>query len=147
MCEKYKGQMTIITSSGVQKHIFAQLREIANSFGCDYRALWTGFSDLAVDGRFIDVNNGRRLNSFGDFEPFVLGQPNGDTKENCANANLDMPYENQSWFDATSWFDANCQDEIHSFCKCDENPQVQIRGEQKISMKNDWLCDKLINQA
>ena len=130
MCEKYQGQMTIITSSEVQKNLFDPLREIANSFGCHDREVWTGFSDTAVEGHFIDVNDGRWLNSLGDFDPFVIGQPNGDTKQNCADADLDIPYEK-------SWYDVPCEEyAIHSFCRSDENPQAQIRGELKFIMKN-----------
>ena len=134
MCEKYRGQMTVITSSELQKTLFDKLKDIANSFGCDYGAVWTGFSDTAVEGHFIDVNDGRRLDSLGDFHPFVIGQPNGDNKQNCAGANLEMPYE-KSTFDATSWFDDACENEVHSFCRIDENPQAQIRGELKIIRK------------
>ena len=138
--------MTVITSSELQKTLFDQLKDIANSFGCDYRAVWTGFADIAAEGSFIDVNNGRRLDSLGDFDQFVIGQPNGDTKENCANANLDIPYEKPR-FDAKSWYDGPCEDTIHSFCRSDENPQVQIRGELTIIMEIYLRGKILINQG
>ena len=124
MCEKYRGQITTITSSEVQKHIFDQLRETANSsVACDWQGVWTGFSDLEVEGHFIDANDGRTLDSLGDFDPFVIGQPNGDTKQNCAFADLELPY------DTKAWGDGPCADAIHSFCRMDYNPTLQIRGE------------------
>ena len=124
MCEKYQGQMTIITSSEVQKSIFDRLRKVANlTVGCDdRRAVWTGFSDTAVEGHFIDVNDGIWLNSLNEFDPLVIGQPNGDTKQNCLSALFDMPY------DAKSWYDDTCVHKWHSFCKINNDPTFQIRG-------------------
>ena len=129
MCEKYRGQMTTIRSSKQQKQIFDQLREIPNSVvGCAWPGIWTGFTDMAVEGQFIDVNDGILLNSLGNFSPFIIGQPNGDTKQNCAQACIacDKPL-----LDAKSWGDGPCDDAIHSFCQINRNPQFQLRGKLK----------------
>ena len=125
--------MTIITSSEIQKNIFDRLRAIANSsVRCDYLGTWTGFTDTAVEGHFIDVYDGKWLNSLGDFDPFVIGQPNGDTRENCANADLESSqYNKNPSFDARTWYDDPCDLAIHSFCKTHSNPTFNIRGKLK----------------
>ena len=128
MCEKFRGQLSTITSSKIQKGLFETLREIANySVGCDYRSVWTGFSDSIVEGDFIDVNHGTMLKSLTDFDPFVIGQPNGHTEQNCVWAYFDMPHEKPCWFDDP------CDVKVHSFCKIRMNPMFQIRGKLKES--------------
>ena len=123
LCEKYKGQMTIITSSELQRTLFLQLEHISEGLECTWHnEVWTGFSDGEVEGHFVDVNEGRALDAMYDLNPFVLGQPNGGITENCAAAIAEMPNEN-------SWFDGRCDDSILSFCKFDKNSHLQIRGE------------------
>ena len=120
--------MTVITSSEMQKYLFDRLREVANSsVGCAYPGIWTGFSDIAAEGHFIDVYNGKWLSSLGDFDPLIIGQPNGDTKENCASADLRV-YNKKPSFDAKTWYDDPCDVALHSFCKIHQNPTLKMRG-------------------
>ena len=72
MCEKYRGQMTIITSSKQQRELFLQLRHISKSSDCTWHnEVWTGFSDKESEGNFVDVFDGRDLDAIVDFQPFL----------------------------------------------------------------------------
>ena len=133
MCEKLGGQMTIIKSFDIQKSLFSQLQTVTNDClcadaipGCDWPGVWTGYSDNVVEGRFVDVNDGQELDaSLGKFS-FVTGQPNGDTLENCAGAAIAM-FSKQN----KSWFDIKCEQRLLSFCRVNENPVMNLRGEYK----------------
>ena len=123
LCEKYRGRMTIITSSKQQRELFLQLRQISQSTDCTWHnEVWTGFSDEEEEGHFVDVIEGRDLDATVDNQPFFLGQPNGGSLENCASADAKVVSEQ-------SWYDARCDDSILSFCTIDKNPLLQIRGE------------------
>ena len=128
MCEKYQGTIIVITSPEIQKTLFDRLSEIANhSVECDYLRIWTGFSDTAVEGHFVSVYDGTWLNSLVNFEPFIIGQPNGDTIENCALADLAV-YNKKPSLNAKTWYDTPCEWAVHTFCKIHKNPTFKIRG-------------------
>ena len=125
MCEKYKGKMSIITSSEMQESLFSQLQPISDFSECYWSGVgvWTGFTDRDDEGNFVDINEGRDLSNMLHFQPFFLGQPNGHTSENCASADSTLPY-------TKSWYDTRCDRSLLSFCKISQNIQVQIRGKR-----------------
>lgn len=52
------------------------------------------------------------------FQPWYLGEPNGDTLENCAIV----------WTGKDAWNDQNCNEDFCGFCEFDRAPDLQIRG-------------------
>ena len=120
LCDKYRGKMTMIRSSELQKELFSRLDGITNieCLSKERVYIWTGFSDEASEGKFISIIDGRPLNGINPFSP---SQPNGDSEENCARAEKDYPFE-------VSWSDSFCDRPLVSFCGLKKNPMLQIRG-------------------
>ena len=134
LCNKYRGQMTVITNSVLQNKLSLSLQELTGTVDCHnnnntreklkYSWIWAGFSDEQMEGHFIDANNGIPLNSLMDHIPFHLSQPNGEKVENCVGAWTKYPYE-------TSWFDTYCHSNHPFSCRMEKNLRVQIRGDEK----------------
>ena len=123
ICDKYRGNITIITSIELQRQLYSQLKGKVYEENCDVPdgpVIWTGFSDEAFEGNFVDVLDDKPLKSFFQTTPFAPSQPNGKSNENCAMAANHM----HGW----DWFDTNCARSLPSFCKLNENPQMKIRG-------------------
>ena len=128
LCEKFRGEMTIITSSKLQTELFIQLEETTDDRDCvrDKRALkkiWTGFTDEKREGHFVDINNGAPLISMLDPLPFFHSAPDGGVGENCVTASIksNQPFK-------SSWYDTDCTRPLASFCRFDRIPRLQIRG-------------------
>ena len=123
LCNKYGGDMTIITGRDLQEKLFLSMDGASASINCLREDLiWTGFSDEKVEGNFTDLNEGRSINDMINPVPFRLSQPNGDRAENCVAARSMYPYE-------ISWFDTYCyRKNIPTFCSLHKNPRIQIRG-------------------
>ena len=124
LCNKYRGQMTIITSLELEGKLFSSIEGISDRIKCLREdTVWTGFSDEKVEGNFVDANEGIPLGNMTDYIPLHLSQPNGGREENCVQS-----YKNDQ--NETYWFDTNCQrKKIPFFCRVDNNPRIQIRGE------------------
>ena len=124
LCNKFKGQMTIITSSELQEKLFLSIQGIYKAVTCfEDGMVWTGFSDEQDEGHFVDSNEKTPWSTMMDFIPFDLSQPNGEKEENCLVAFNNTSYEN-------SWYDSYCYSRnIPSFCRIDKNPRILIRGE------------------
>lgn len=125
LCNKFRGLMTIITSSELQSKLFASLKGISEAVNCfNSRAVWTGFTDERVEDHFVDANEGTEMTTLMvDTLPFDLTQPNGEREQNCVAA-----WKNDQ--DEVYWHDDYCHDRgIPSFCRLDTNPRVQIRGD------------------
>ena len=124
MCEKYKGQITVITNAELQSELFSALEEYNDTEACFSRnRVWTGFSDAIREGSFIDVNEGAYTED--NFDPFPMphSRRNGGRAQNCAGASREYPFE-------SSWYDTLCtRKDIASFCRIDKNQRLQIRGE------------------
>ena len=52
------------------------------------------------------------------YQPWKVGEPNGDTLENCAAA----------WVARGKWNDHVCEREFCAFCELEEAPEFQLRG-------------------
>ena len=130
MCNKFKGQITIITNSQQQGELFSTLKGIKSTEAClSGERVWTGFSDERVEGHFIDVKEGAYTAE--NFDPFPMpySSQNGGRQQNCAAAWRSNPYE-------SSWYDLSCKRKnVASFCRIDTNPRLQIRGKVKIYHK------------
>ena len=127
LCEKYRGQMFVIESSEMQEELFSLLAKILGHSDCkEHNHAWTGISDEAVEGNFVNVNNGQTV----EYMPFSPGEPNGERKENCAFG-----------FNCKSvWYDTSCGAKYYSFCEIKQNPLLQIRG--KYDMIGEQKCMK-----
>ncbi len=65
----------------------------------------------------MDANTGSPL-ARGMYQPWYLGEPNGDTLENCAMV----------WISRNAWNDVSCNHQYCSFCEFEKAPDIQIRG-------------------
>ena len=121
LCNKYRGELTIITSSKLQNKLFSMQELSGTVDGCNRDWIWTGFSDEQLEGHFIDANNGIPSDSLIDTVPFHPSQPNGERAENCVAAGKLLQYD-------TSWYDTYCHGTRPFSCRMEKNPRVQIRG-------------------
>ena len=126
LCTKYRGQMTIIRSPELQAKLFLSLEGITETVNCLIEdQVWTGFFD-EQEGHFIDANEEKPIRTMIDPVPFHPSQPNGERAENCVEAYKKYPH-------GESWFDTYCnRRSIPFFCRVDNNPRVQIRGERSL---------------
>ena len=123
LCEKYRGKLSVITSSEHQRELFSLVEELKYDSNCGVR-IWTGFTDESSEGHYTDIYELRPLEPTLGLFPFAPSQPNGRTKENCAIA-----YKDAQKFDV-SWYDYDCEDPNgSSFCEIDSAAFVKIRGE------------------
>jgi hypothetical protein len=80
---------------------------------------WGGWWDVNEEGNFTNVNTGMLLpKEVGDTK-WYLGEPNGDTLENCV-----IVYP-----DRNAWNDDSCSKKLCGFCEWERAPDLQIRGE------------------
>ena len=61
-----------------------------------------------------------------DFSPWYIGEPNGDTLENCG---VVWPVEG-------TWNDIDCSRKFCSFCDLDRLPDLELRGKTKFLATN-----------
>lgn len=78
---------------------------------------WAGWWDKPREGTFSDVNTGENLTET-MFHPWYLGEPNGDTLENCA---IVWPVRN-------SWNYESCNKQFCGYCEFEYSPDLLIRG-------------------
>ena len=78
---------------------------------------WAGWWDTPSEGTFSDANTGVPLTK-DMYQPWYLGEPNGDTLENCVIV----------WSPKDAWNDDGCNKEFCGFCELERAPDVQIRG-------------------
>ena len=136
LCEKYRGEMTIITSSKMQKELFIQLEETTDERDCvrdktSLDKIWTGFTGEKREGHFVDINHGAPLINKLDPLPFFHSNPDGGIAENCVTASIksNQPFK-------SSWYDTDCTRPLASFCRFDHIPRLQIRGEMNICLNS-----------
>jgi hypothetical protein len=95
--------------------------------------IWTGWTDEGNEGNFYDPNDPQVFLADNEFQPWYMGEPNGDVRENCM----------LSWITADAkWIDLACRWEICSFCELERSPNVQIRGKptpMKQVFCENWL--------
>ena len=128
LCNKYRGEMTIITSSKVQHELFIKLEETTDANDCvknktSIKKIWTGFTDEEVEGLFVNINDETPLIDMLNPVPFSHSDPNGENAENCITASIKS---NQSY--EASWYDTWCGRPLASFCRIDQVPRLKIRG-------------------
>ncbi|KAM4549985.1 tetranectin-like [Fundulus diaphanus] len=84
-----------------------QLRDyIRQSIGVDEQ-VWLGFSDMAVEGQWLDHTGFSITYKNWDASNFGSPQPNGGKSENCAVLSLS----------SGKWLDENCREEKPSVCQ------------------------------
>ena len=129
LCEKYRGKMSIITSSEIQRELFSLMEESKYDSYCGTNQIWTGFSDESSEGHYTDINEMRPLEPTVGLIPFASSQPNGKTKENCAVAKIIHQSQNTQFH--MSWWDYACKDPyVSSFCEIDDTAFIKMRGER-----------------
>ncbi len=79
---------------------------------------WAGWYDEPQEGTYVNANSGESLESRVTYNPWYLGEPNGDKLENCA-----MVYVARN-----AWNDVQCKHLYCSFCELERAPDIQIRG-------------------
>ena len=116
LCEKYKGNPSVITSAEMRETLFSQMENIPELEGCAWPkcVAWTGFTDEEDEGAFVDINEGKALN----FSPWSQGEPNGKQNENCGISNKLSP----------NWYDAPCENSYLSFCRMEGVSRFHLRG-------------------
>ncbi len=87
-------------------------------------SFWAGWWDKPTEGTFSDVNTGNPLTET-MFQPWYLGEPNGDTLENCAIV----------WPERNSWNDVECDRMFCGFCEFEKAPDLMIRGNHNHNSK------------
>ena len=65
----------------------------------------------------MDANSERILKP-GDFQPWYLGEPNGNDEENCG----------VSWIRRGAWNDEGCGQKLCGFCQLKEAPVYTLKG-------------------
>ncbi len=78
---------------------------------------WAGWYDEPTEGQYEDADSGSPLTKQ-MFQAWYLGEPNGDTLENCAMV----------WIARNAWNDVSCSHQYCSFCEFEEAPDIQIQG-------------------
>ena len=124
LCNKYRGHMTIVTSTEMQTRLFAMMEGISETVDCivDW-GLWTGFSDEQAEGHFVDAESGKAVTDIISPVPYRLSQPNGERSENCLGTSKSQP-------EKLSWFDTDChRKDFPTICSIDNSPRIQIRGD------------------
>ena len=71
-CEKYSGNITVIKDS---KMWDSHLAKYFTTTNIATTLVWTGYSDEASEGQFVDIVEGKKLT---DELMFAEGQPSGD---------------------------------------------------------------------
>ena len=79
---------------------------------------YNGWWDVPDEGSFSTANDPNDVLPSDGFHPWYLGEPNGDTLENCA---VVWPLRN-------AWNDVSCSFPTCSFCELERAPDIQIRG-------------------
>ena len=78
---------------------------------------WNGWWDKHIEGTFQDANDGSNLTSE-SYQPWYLGEPNGNDQENCGI----------SWSKLDAWNDEGCFKELCGFCHLTKSPVFTLRG-------------------
>ena len=82
---------------------------------------WNGWSDQASEGTFTD-STGTKILDADRYQPWYLGEPNGNTEENCG-----MVWPGRG----NAWNDDSCFKEACGFCQLDQVPVMTLRGSIK----------------
>ena len=122
LCEKLGGRITVISDLEMQLGMLSKNEQTLDIVGCRFLegsvCFWTGFTDERVEGQYIDVNEGRRLETMFHPSPMAPGEPNGDREENCLFSCVKRSF----------WYDVRCSSPLTSFCSIHKNSWIQIRG-------------------
>ncbi len=78
---------------------------------------WSGWWDQPSEGTFSDATGRTKLPP-GGYHPWYLGEPNGNTEENCGVV----------WADRGAWNDDSCSKEACGFCQLERAPVMTLRG-------------------
>ena len=81
-----------------------------------YKWFWAGWSDQDSEGTFVNLNTGEPLTD-SSYARWGLGEPNGNSMENCATIRP-VGY----------WNDNACFEKTCSFCEFGEPPIYIMRG-------------------
>ena len=98
---------------------------------------WNGWWDEPNEGVWQDVNSGEPLGN-ASFAQWYLGEPNGNTLENCG----------VTWAVRNAWNDIPCHKIYCGYCELERAPDLQIRGKFIQKSNNDitqydpGLCSK-----
>ena len=116
LCEKFNGKTVVIANQEMQETLFSQMNNYPELAGCPWPkcVAWTGVSDEANEGHFVDINEGKPL----EFKPWSPGEPSGKREENCGIAYKLAPF----------WYDAPCENGYFSFCRVEETARLHLRG-------------------
>ena len=87
------------------------------SFTEAFGSYWAGWWDETEEGIFSNANTGELLLS-DMYQPWYLGEPNGDTLENCASV----------WSAKGAWNDLSCDATACGYCEFERAPDLQMRG-------------------
>ena len=79
---------------------------------------YAGWWDVPQEGTFSNANDPSDVLVPSSFKPWYLGEPNGDTLENCVVV----------WPIRNAWNDVECNFPTCSFCELERAPDIQIRG-------------------
>ena len=92
---------------------------------------WAGYNDITNDGWRNELN-GKLLNRGDGFWPWLVGEPNGGTLENCACVVASQ----------NGWNDYMCFEKTKGFCRIQPRPKLILRGnfQKKLYMYITFVC-------
>lgn len=141
LCNKVNGKMFVLDSPRAQGkgmdllHSRERCKQKGMSYSYTYYKcyrlnvillqagrLWAGWVDMDIEGQFVDINEQNRTLNSVNFEAWDDGEPNGDTKENCA---LLHP--------GNKWYDMSCVEYACGICDIRSIPTFTMRGTGQIS--------------
>ncbi len=131
-CQNYKGQVAVVRNQEMMTQ-FKTAIDMHNQscYVFDKAKFWAGWTDEESDD-FIAADNGEKLS---DFQPWFLGEPNGEDLENC------VVVEGRR----NAWNDELCSHEFCGFCYVPRRHVLHIRGlceESKLDDAYAWIQSK-----
>ena len=133
LCNKYMGNITIIENMKMWYALSSQMNHnwdinhyrsfnaldmpLPNNLSKNISEevdIWTGFSDIEIEGNFVDIVE---ANVSFNYSLFAKGEPNGKRRENCVEIR-----------NKYGWNDDPCSVKKAFFCRMGQNPVFQIRG-------------------
>jgi hypothetical protein len=119
LCQKLQGNLMVVDSNETQVQLANMVSQSPKCVNTQGR-LWGGWWDQLIEGIYENVNDRSDILTKDKFQIWGVGQPNGDTKENCV-----VLWKEIGW----RWSDLNCGLKACGVCNIDNIPPTfYLRG-------------------